>query len=580
MQAKLKLCRSGALLLLPLILLLAPTPALATGILDTIISQMDAMTGEWMTRAIQIALMIFVALAVIEIAWHGIQLVLKQGELSELIAGVMLKVVALGFFYTLIVFSGEWIPLISDSFGVAGERISGLAPGQLTPSGVISTGIDVANRVFEAPLEEFSLMEIGRGLLTSIIAAVAALTILAAFVIIGLQLFIVKVEMFLVLSGGVVMMGMSGSRWTMNFSEKYIGYAISVGAKMIVIALLAGFGVTFGNEIVAQLTADNDVMRMPQLFSLIGTGGIFAIASFMIPSLAGSFLSGAASMSLTNAAAAGGSMASMAGSGIGRTVGVAAGMAGGALGMIAKIAAPVSPVGAIAGMAASAAGGAGSAGGIGGSAFGAAAGKAGGSAAGGASSAGGIGGSASGAAAGKAGGIGGSGGGGAGGQGAGGQGQGAGGQGAGGQGAGGPVAGGQGAGGQGAGGQGAGGQGAGGQGAGGQGAGGAGFANPNPGSAGQGQDGLGSSPFDSGRGGSGGGNRGPMDYRDEEQAAEKDFRARASSSSFSRAMLKASDRFNDVGDKSSAFARRQRRPLASDGHTGGAPSIRLDLGRD
>lgn len=237
MQAKLKLCRGGVLLLLPLILLLAPTPALATGILDTIISQMDAMTGEWMTRAIQIALMIFVALAVIEIAWHGIQLVLKQGELSELIAGVMLKVVALGFFYTLIVFSGEWIPLISDSFGVAGERISGLAPGQLTPSGVISTGIDVANRVFEAPLEEFSLMEIGRGLLTSIIAAVAALTILAAFVIIGLQLFIVKVEMFLVLSGGVVMMGMSGSRWTMNFSEKYIGYAISVGAKMIVIAV-------------------------------------------------------------------------------------------------------------------------------------------------------------------------------------------------------------------------------------------------------------------------------------------------------------------------------------------------------
>ena len=570
MQAKLKLCRSGALLLLPLILLLAPTPALATGILDTIISQMDAMTGEWMTRAIQIALMIFVALAVIEIAWHGIQLVLKQGELSELIAGVMLKVVALGFFYTLIVFSGQWIPLISDSFGVAGERISGLAPNQLTPSGVISTGIDVANRVFEAPLEEFSLMEIGRGLLTSIIAAVAALTILAAFVIIGLQLFIVKVEMFLVLSGGVVMMGMSGSRWTMNFSEKYIGYAISVGAKMIVIALLAGFGVTFGNEIVAQLTADNDVMRMPQLFSLIGTGGIFAIASFMIPSLAGSFLSGAASMSLTNAAAAGGSMASMAGSGIGRTVGVAAGMAGGALGMIAKVAAPVSPVGAIAGMAASAAGSAGSAGGIGGSAFGGAAGRAGGI--------GGPGGGSAGAAGGQ-GSRGGAGGQGAGGPGAGGQGAGgpgAGGQGAGGQGAGGPGAGGPGAGGQGAGGQGGPGQGGPGQGAtgGGQGSQ-AGFANPNP-DPGQGQ---GSSPFDGGRGG-GGGDRGPMDYRDEDRAAEKDFRARASSSRFSRAMLKASDRFKDAGDKSSAFARKQRRPLASDGHTGGAPSIRLDLGRD
>jgi hypothetical protein len=71
-----------------------------------------------------------------------------------------------------------------------------------------------------------------------------------------------------------------------------------------------------------------------------------------------------------------------------------------------------------------------------------------------------------------------------------------------------------------------------------------------------------------------------MDYRDQERAAEKDYRARASSSPFSRAMLKASDKLKDAGDKSSAFARRQRRPMASDGNTGGSPSIRFGLSGD
>lgn len=549
---------SGGLLALPILLMLAPTPALAQGFLDTMLGTMLAQTDNWMQRGVEVALAIFMALALIEFAWHGIQLVLKKGELSELFAGVMLKVTALGFFYTLIIFSPQWVPLISQTFETAGQRISGMPSGQLTPSGLIDQGIQISEMVFDTQVGRFSLLELGRSMLNSFLIAIAALGVLIAFLVIAIQLFVVKVEMLMVMAGGVVMLAMSGSRWSMSFAEKYIGYAVSVGAKLIVISILAGFGATFGQSIVSDIVADQNQLPTAQLFSLIGTSGLFAVMSYMIPSLAGSFLSGAASMSLSNTAAAAGSLGGLVGSGIGRMAGVAAGAAGGALGMVAKLAAPAAAVGSIAGLAGGAGGGSGGgAGSIGGaakSAFGS------GSAASGSGPAGSLS-SGAGAGAGSSGSFG--------------------------SGAGaasasaasksdgktsqfgsGPIEGkpapaghsftdkdpdarrGS----------------------------GAGFANPNPQSAANSDSG--GAAFPGGSGATSGGANGPMDYRDQERQAEKDYRARASSSPFSRMMLKASDKLKDAGDKSSAFARRQRRPMANDGSAGGSPAIRLGLSGD
>lgn len=676
MIAKLK-SKGGGLLALPLLMLLAPTPALAQGFLDTMLGTMLAQTDGWMQRGVEVALLIFLSLAVIEFAWHGIQLVLKKGELSDLFGGVVLKVTALGFFYTLIVFAPQWMPLISQTFEAAGQRISGLPPNQLTPSGLIDQGIQVSTRIFEAPLERFSLMEIGRSFLTSLLAGVTGILVFVAFMVIAIQLLVVKVEMLMVISGGVVMLAMSGSRWSMSFAEKYIGYAVSVGAKLIIISILAGFGVTFGQSIVSDLGGNNDVLRTPQLFALMGTGGIFAVMSYMVPSIAGSFLSGAASMSLANTAAAGGSMAGAGASMAGRAAGLAAGAAGSALGAIAKLAAPAAAAGSIAGMAAGAAKGGSAAGSIGGAAKSAFnGGKDGGSVGGNnrpAPSGGGAGGegASAGGSAPSMGQSAESGGGGAssgdaeasasdtgssasapslaGGAGdssssgapaaadtatpvstsSGGP--------AGGSaatdtatpGSGGPATGGtafpaasgtaakpaaaqKGA------------------------AGGAAKASPakpsqaaaksaapaaspavdssaNPAtgaqtskvgagpiaglaappgmrftnvdpdagsrSAMQSQSAGGGDSYSSG-GYSSGGSNSPMDYRDHDRAAEKDYRARASSNPFSRAMLKASDKLKGAGEDASAFARRQRRPMASDGQTGGSPSIRLGMSGD
>lgn len=548
----------AAALFAPAALLLMPVQAHAA-FLDTLLGTLAAQTDTWMNRATQVALAVFASLAVIEFAWHGVQLVLKKGELSELFGSVILKVASLGFFYTLIVFAPDWIPLISQTFQSAGAQISGLSADALTPSGIVNTGIDVASKVFNAPLREYGLLEIGKSLLTSIIVALTALMVFVAFALLGVQMLIVKIEMLMVLSAGVFMLGMSGSRWTMNFAEKYLGYSVSVGARLIVISLLAGFGVTFGDYVVGELTSNNRVLEAPQLFSLLGTSGVFSVVSYMVPSLAGSFLSGAASMSLANTAAAGGSLASAGAGGTARVAGVTASASGAAMSALARLAAPAAAVGSILGVGGG--GGSRAAGAVSGgarAAFGtntaasgvgtaAGAGAGTGSAVGTSSAVGGVG---------TAAGAGTGGGGGArrhgvvsaaAGTGSGSTAAAAG-------GAGRPDTG----------------SAAGATGA----SAGGGFADPR-------------ASFDAATNAARPLNaeaasqyKGPVDYRDEKRAKEKEFRARASSAPLSRALLKTSDRLKDFGDASSAFARRQRRPLASDGHTGAAPGIRLHLSGD
>jgi len=550
-----------------------------SGLLNNILTQIEGQTATWMGRAATLALGLFVALAVIELAWTGAQLVLKKGELSELFASIMLKVVALGFFYTLIVKATEWIPLISQSFQSAGSTISGAPSVSLSPSGIIDLGLNTIKELWNKASQqigEFGLTQLGSAIGLALTAVLSCIFLIVGFALLAIQLFIVKVEMAIVMAAGLLMLGFSGSRWTMNFAEKYLGYGVSVGAKFIIIALLAGFAQEFGSSMISTIQSAQNV-RADMMFSMAGTGFIFTVASFMLPSMAGSVLSGAASLSLANTGAASGAIAGgMAAAGAGATGALAGGVAKVA-GLAAKLATPASASGSIIGL--SSAGGGGSGGAIGGlvkSAFG-------GLAGGGLAGRGG-----SGGAGGSAGGFGGGGSsssfGGA-------------------------------------------------SRSSGTNTSGAGSASKSSGGAGDKKTSDAKTPLTGGtatatnantaRGGAGerpgfadpraasgrsgessdvsatatmGSERGYdaaeferiakqaqtplMDYRDEERQREKEFRARASAGKFSRMMLKMSDKGGDLSKKAFDEARRKRRMMPSDGHTGAAPSIRMNLGGD
>ena len=77
------------------------------------------------------------------------------------------------------------------------------------------------------------------------------------------------VESYIVLSAGVLLMGFGGSRWTKDFALKTVIYAVSVGAKLFVLQLIAGLGAQIiggwaslpeGQSVLAPVNATSNIL--------------------------------------------------------------------------------------------------------------------------------------------------------------------------------------------------------------------------------------------------------------------------------------------------------------------------------
>ena len=327
----------------------------AAGMMDTLVSQVQGASGGWMSSALGYAKTLFFGLAAIEFAWSAIQLTLKKSELSEIMVGTLFKVMSLSFFAMVLIKAPEWIPAIINSFKAAGAGVGGTSV--LSPSAVFDQGLQVA-----ASLMQFSndaapstggmiintLTNSGQGLgkfmLSSIIVGVASVFIILGYGLIAVQLLITLVESYLIIGGGALMLGFSGSRWTHNLSEKYFGYAISIGVKLFTIYLIIGFGESFTQALKDTIAAAYAAHpEGPSFGDYLGVGGaslFYGVTGYMAPGLAGSMLNGTVAMSLQSAGTAAGMVggapvaAGLAASAAGAR---ALGLAGGAMGALMPV---------------------------------------------------------------------------------------------------------------------------------------------------------------------------------------------------------------------------------------------------
>ena len=338
------------------LLLCCITPlANATGMMDTLVSQVQAASGGWMSSALGYAKTLFFGLAAIEFAWSAIQLTLKKSELSEIMVGTLFKVMSLSFFAMVLIKAPEWIPAIIDSFKAAGAGVGGTTV--LSPSAVFDQGLQVASSLMQfsndaAPSTGDMIINtmtnsgqgLGKFMLSSIIVGVASVFIILGYGLIAVQLLITLVESYLIIGGGALMLGFSGSRWTHNLSEKYFGYAISIGVKLFTIYLIIGFGDSFTQALKDTIAASYAAHpEGPSFGDYLGVGGaslFYGVTGYMAPGLAGAMLNGTVAMSLQSAGTAAGMVggapvaAGLAASAAGAR---ALGIAGGAMGALLPI---------------------------------------------------------------------------------------------------------------------------------------------------------------------------------------------------------------------------------------------------
>jgi len=300
-------------------------------ILDNIGNTYRTAAQGWGDTLFSIAQGLFIKLALLEILWFGLMFVIEKDDPRQFMVMLLKKIMALLFFYAILLNFDIWIPAIIDGFTQAGADAGGVSV--LTPSAVVERGMALSTAIFDKT-DDLGISEVG----TAFVIGLVALMVLFAFIIIAGQLLVTLIESYLVVTAGVLFLGFAGSRWTTTFAEKYISYAVSVGVKLFITYLIIGAGQTLSDSWMGILQSSDEASAY---LEVLAGAVVYTFLAFQIPSLASSILTGSVSMTLGGMAATAGTLGAAAAGAAGIAASTAAGAAGGAAGIAKTLGAAV-----------------------------------------------------------------------------------------------------------------------------------------------------------------------------------------------------------------------------------------------
>ena len=253
-----------------------------------ILTQMRSFRTQWTTNIWVYARRLFWFLAFIEFGWSVIALALDKTDLQSWVSGLLRKLMWIGAFYALLDQGNKWIPNIIDSFEQIGQNASGLGP--ISPSDVFVQGLDVAGSLLAgASGSSFLSGDVASALL----CALGALLVFISYVIITINLVVTLVESYLIVSAGYIFLGFGGSRWTAPYTERYIGLAVSIGIKLLVLYCIIAAGQSLGAGWNAEAAGIGDSATPAKLaLDVIGGALIYMMCCWQIPKIFGAVIGG------------------------------------------------------------------------------------------------------------------------------------------------------------------------------------------------------------------------------------------------------------------------------------------------
>ncbi|EPX3531562.1 P-type conjugative transfer protein TrbL [Acinetobacter baumannii] len=273
------LIRLMPLLIIAILLLFSvDTHAEITENTDSIVDTFKAQTASWSGVLQPYAENLFWILAFIQFSWAMITLAFRGNDLGEWVTVIVNQILFIGFFYWLLQNITSFGKAILNSFKIAGESAVGVS---LEPSKVFNSGLDIVTKMLNAvsawsPIDSLAMI-------ISSIVVIACFAIITAFTILAL------VEGYFVIYAGVLMMGFGGSSWTKDYAVKTLQYAVSVGAKIFVLALLLGVLNGIMSKWVSQFNAEKNL----DIILIIGCSLVFVALVKIIPELIQGIINGA-----------------------------------------------------------------------------------------------------------------------------------------------------------------------------------------------------------------------------------------------------------------------------------------------
>jgi type IV secretion system protein TrbL len=220
-------------------------------------SGFDAIAGQFYTAGLNYsaaiqpyALKLFVALLLVDILITWIQFTAEgQLDASHFLGRLIKHILSGGFVYLMIVNAFPWMNAVLRSFSTIGAAVTGLPA--LSPQTVLRIGGQIANTIFDAPANASLMTDIE----LAIVQSVSAFIVLLSFVITAAMLLLTLIESYLVVGGGVLLLGFGANRFTAPAAEGYFGYVLRVGVRLLFFYLVLAIGVQMTNQWAAALAA-------------------------------------------------------------------------------------------------------------------------------------------------------------------------------------------------------------------------------------------------------------------------------------------------------------------------------------
>jgi type IV secretion system protein TrbL len=253
------------------------------GVFDGIAHTFELSTLTWYSALRAIARNLFLALAVIQLAWSAIWWTLVQKESGEHVLVLLLRqVFALAVLFTILMQVPIWVPTVISSFEKAGATAGGI--DAINPSSVATGGLILALGL----LDSLSVWGLVNAVSGPIVLCTCLILVLTYAWMAGVLL-VYLVESYVTLGGGFLLLAFSGSRLTAGLAEGYPVQVFKVGVKLFVCYLLLGAAGSLSAQW-AQLINAARLWSPGPLFEVAGGALMLALVVTKVPVFAADML--------------------------------------------------------------------------------------------------------------------------------------------------------------------------------------------------------------------------------------------------------------------------------------------------
>ncbi|MCR9078547.1 MAG: P-type conjugative transfer protein TrbL [Hyphomonadaceae bacterium] len=232
-------------------------------------------------------------LIAIDITLAGLFWALSQN--ADVIAGLLKKVLYVGFFAFIIGNFAALSTIIFDSFAALGITATGgaLTAGDLMRPGYIaSVGFSAAQPLLTEIGDMLGPISFFHNFIMIAVMFVAWAIIMVAFFVLAVQLFITILEFKLTTLAGFVMVPFALWNKTTFLAERVLGNVITSGIKLMVLAIIIGIGSTLFTSVTDAFRGPGDV-TLAQVMGTVLAAIVFLWMGVFAPGIASGLITGA-----------------------------------------------------------------------------------------------------------------------------------------------------------------------------------------------------------------------------------------------------------------------------------------------